>query len=63
MSKVVDNEYNGKPMFTIRKTDEDGEVIPQKITKPIVNMGITKVTAIMENIDAFTEYYEANKKQ
>ena len=62
MSKVVDNEYNGKPMFTVRKTDDEGEPLPQSACKPLANMGIAKVTAIMNHLEEFKDFYEANKK-
>lgn len=55
---VIKNEYNGKPMFTVVKADDKGEVIP--LQKPVVNMGITKAREILKYADELREFVQNN---
>ena len=55
---VVPNEYNGNQMFTIVKTDFEGNPVP--FTKPLANMGINKSKTILAHVEEHREYVEAN---
>jgi hypothetical protein len=59
-TKVVKNIYNGKEMFCILKTDENGE--PAVGQRAVVNFGITKAKAIVDHLEELKKYVDEVSK-
>ena len=68
-TKVFENTFNGKPMFSIFEVNEDGEKIgkfnsntgERMEAKPVVNMGIKKADLSLKHSKELAIFIEENK--
>lgn len=61
-TKVIENEWNGKPMFSIFIVDEDGNKVPDFTgkTRPVLNMGIRKAQHLIVHLEELKAYVLEN---
>ena len=68
-TQVVTNEdFNGRKQFKVYEVDEDGNKAfefdrntgEKKDKKPIVNIGLTKAIALVNNADALIKFVDEN---
>ena len=68
-TKVFENTFNGKPMFSVFEVNEDGEKIgkfnsntgERMEAKPVVNMGIKKAALSLKHSKELAIFIEENK--
>lgn len=64
-TKVLDNPFNGRPMFSVFKVDDEGKKKKDdegQFLKPVVNMGIKKAEYCIRHIEELKKYVEENKE-
>jgi len=57
-TKVLPNDFNSKPMFSIYEFDKEGN----KNFKPLVNMGMKKAELILKHVEDLKKYVEGKGK-
>lgn len=58
-TKVLENDYNGKPMFSIYEIDEEGNKAGYQ-ERPVVNRGIRKAKYLLDHIEDLKEFVTEN---
>ena len=57
-TKVLNDEYNGYPVFKVFEVDGEGDPIDPK--KPVVSFGMKKGKAILKHVDELEKFVEEN---
>ena len=68
-TKVFENTFNGKPMFSVFEVNEDGEKVGKFNTntgermeaKPVVNMGIKKADLALKHSKELADFIDQHK--